>query len=52
MKKMEIEKTKVSHIIQTHLEGKKYKTHRATLELIDNEWYIVTRIGTLQELKE
>lgn len=48
---MDVEKTEVTHIIQTHLEGKKYKTHKSTLELSEDgcKWFIVSRIGHLQE---
>jgi hypothetical protein len=49
---MKIEKTKVSHIIQTHLEGKQHKSHITTLELIDGQWYIVSKIGDLTELED
>jgi len=51
---MDIEKTDVSHIIMTHLEGKKYKTHITKLELSKDgtKWFIVSKIGHLQEIKE
>jgi hypothetical protein len=48
---MQIEKTDVTHIIKTHLEGKQYKTHKTTLELSKDgtKWFIVSRVGHLQE---
>jgi hypothetical protein len=48
---MEIEKTDVTHIIRTHLEGKPHQIHISTLELSKDHihWFIVSRIGTLQE---
>lgn len=49
IKVLNTEKTDVTHIIRTHLEGKKYKTHRSTLVLKNGKWYIISKIGHLKQ---